>query len=248
MTNLFSFAGSIKEVRMADGVDNNTHAASPLLSLPNETLLNIAYFLRTRDVEAWAQTFNTRLTPLCLRLLANWLFTVRNERRMVALFGRPDYGHIERQTFEEIFEYCGTELGEFSEPTETPVKRWEVWDYLRLKGDYQWLIDISGRPSDRSYEDKSVASAADMIIFEQTCRSLGLSLPKSFVRFMTDGALQHHLCWNDVYHLDFDPSTCTLHKIISSRKAPTSRGTHYKIDGYACRIFNGSRAGYVAPA
>jgi hypothetical protein len=158
-----------------------------MLGLPDELLTHIISFLRSHDIDCLARTLNTRITPICLSFLNDWLAYMRNERRMVTSFGSPrtfDQDDI----FEEMFNRRQTELGSlsFSAPPEEPVTRLRALGYLNLNGDLRWLQkhDIY---SDYDWgRTHGALPAKSLTLFENTCKQLGLTLPNGFATFITN--------------------------------------------------------------
>ncbi|MCJ1326703.1 hypothetical protein MMC10_003368 [Thelotrema lepadinum] len=60
-----------------------------LTTLPTELLLHISSYLPNKTLEILAQTFNRRITYLCLHEISQWLKTQRNTRRMTSTFADP---------------------------------------------------------------------------------------------------------------------------------------------------------------
>ena len=65
-----------------------------LTSLPTELLLHIYSYLPNETLEILAQTFNRRITYLCLHEISQWLKTQRNARRMNSAFAEPRKAYI----------------------------------------------------------------------------------------------------------------------------------------------------------
>lgn len=213
-----------------------------LLSLPNETLARIVFYLYNRHIETLAQTFNTTLTPICIAALHQWLAVARNERKMIAIFGNPK--PWERLTSEIsgpcsiLYYYWGhqLQLGSLSTPCNKPVERLYVLDYLFLSGDLRWLQPVDIRTAARALGQQQMfgslghrpgASLVQMNALQHACEELELRLPEGFAQFMTSLELQRRILTIE-WQWTYEP----LIKLISDKNA--------SLDGYMCKFFQES--------
>jgi hypothetical protein len=205
----------------------------PLVSMPNEILLSITRSLRNHDIESLAQTFNSKITPICLSLLGEWLLTTRNERKMIGLFSAPapyDAGG----SFEIIFEFRPEELGEYSAPSEEAVERLRPLDYLELKGDFRWLQRFHPKsPGDINVKklDKPAVTFEEMASFKKTCLQLGLTVPQEFAHFMANMDLQTYY---EPGPLKTNLKLVRLKKFAASKTTSSEKNVVPTVDGYAC--------------
>jgi hypothetical protein len=209
--------------------------------MPKDVLTFITSFLQPRDIEILAQTYNTRITPTCLWVLADWLSAARNERIMRALFGPPV-----TSTQDEIFG-CSfdmrEDLGFFSETPKEPLEQLsaieykELWDELTrsqiMELDMRELR--TGSPDDFFLPTHAPEEVESL---ERVCNRLKVALPISFVRLMSNPRMRRLLLpANSSYSVQLDASNPLL-KLISTVMITLPNGTEGSIDGYACRIRN----------
>jgi hypothetical protein len=207
----------------------SSSAKMSLHSIPNETLTHIVSYLRTRDIEALAQTYNRIITSICLPLLSAWLALAHNERKMIALFGSPIAWDV-NGCCEATYASRADELpGTFSLPSSEPVRRLHALDYFDLSGDLYWLqpLDEDTARAMTSYQmGESVFSSKEMKELKDNCQRLGCTLPRGFEQFMTSLELQNRIPSASACYWDYEP----LVKLKSTEKAA--------LDGYACKIYS----------
>lgn len=212
-----------------------------ITSLPNETILQIISCLSIGDAESVAQTWNTKLTPVCLTRLRHWLPFVRNHRRIVAIFGKPLQDEGEEDCHYISRDYICSDALACKSPFDGHAReRLRVLscllDDFLATGSLDWLkpVTISDNlmsPPSPSQMEHFVITQEHMHHVESAAQGLGLTLPKGFTQFMTN--------------LDFQQAAgffCSLGPLVKIR----SFDKHYigsdevtSIDGYTCRIDSG---------
>lgn len=211
-----------------------------LLSLPQETLVHVVSHLGNRSTETLAQAYNKILTPICIKALSTWRVTIRNERRMIEIFGDPKPWETmddeESGPCSKLYSSRGHELGlgTFSVPSNEPVKRLYALDYLLLNGDLHWLQPVDARSAARALktwtgrglQPAPAASSEKMDALQHACDVLGLTLPPHFARFMMSLELQLRVPAKERIFILDSPPLIKLH----------SRGNS-AIDGYPCSMF-----------
>jgi hypothetical protein len=129
------------QTRVAGFVLNRSVAMS-LLTLPEETLLQITSYLRAFEIERLARTFSRRLVCFCLPLLRQRIASARNARWAITLFGDlvcDALSHADPKTL-----YAAAQLDTEYGPYSPPPARVNL-DYLGLRGDLYWLRPLGVR-------------------------------------------------------------------------------------------------------
>ena len=169
----------------------------PLLTLPDEVLVNIISLLRGVEIECLARTFNERITRICLPLIRDRVAARRNKRHMLSLFDvRLPSVDAESLLSEAQFTLYGLELlyGPYSVPPMTIAAPFLNLDYLELNGDLYWLTALDKETTEEmsQYHDSGWgATEEQMNELAGKAKELGLTLPECFVRFMTDKQLPY---------------------------------------------------------
>jgi hypothetical protein len=172
----------------------------PLLTLPEETLLQIASYLRAFEIERLARTFSRRLVCFCLPLLRQRITSARNARWATTLFGDLICDALNYADPEML--YAAAQLETEHGPYSSPPARVNL-DYLDLRGDLHWLRPFGEEARQRDWSEHERSSSPPMNPEGMTellhaASRLGLHVPEAFVRFMVDGELQSRMPCTDV--------------------------------------------------
>jgi hypothetical protein len=174
----------------------------PLLTLPEETLLQITSYLRAFEIERLARTFSRRLVCFCLPLLRQRITSARNARWATTLFGDLICDALNYADPEML--YAAAQLDTAHGPYSSPPARVNL-DYLDLRGDLDWLRPLGVRVevrqsawSEREHDSSPPMEPEGMTELLQAASRLGLHVPETFVRFMVDGELQSRMPCTDV--------------------------------------------------
>jgi hypothetical protein len=214
------------QTRVAAFVLNRSVAMS-LLTLPEETLLQITSYLRAFEIERLARTFSRRLVCFCLPLLRQRIASARNARWAIALFGDlvcDALSHAIPRTL-----YAAAQLETEHGPYSSPPARVNL-DYLDLRGDLDGLRPLGARVevrqsawSEREHDSSPPMEPEGMTELLHTASRLGLHVPEAFVRFMVDGELQSRMPCTDVRSAYMPLIRMRTHDL--------------HIDGYAVRLY-----------
>jgi hypothetical protein len=206
-----------------------------MLALPRETILHIICYLRIYEIEDLARTCNTTITSLCLPLLHEWIPMARNDRRMVALFGQAvpfdEYSYCQ-YLYDQRVSVPDSQLSP-SKLIRPEIVRLRVLEYLHQNGNesLRWLQTLRTKPSDlpetefNEVDESSNDSAARL---QQFAERHNLTLPRGFIRFMVDKALQTLMLGDScTVHID------NMHKLKSTS---VNDGTERTIEGWVSRV------------
>jgi hypothetical protein len=167
----------------------------PLIHLPNEILCHITSFLNNDEIQSLAQTFNTQITPICLTILYEWLCALRNERKMVTIFGKPTINAENQQAC--MLLYQESEPEDTNGPSITPHieaigAQLCLLEFLQLNGDLRWVrpLDPNMLSKISVVQDHPAVTREQMTNLEGVCQEMGFTLPKGYADFMTSLELQ----------------------------------------------------------
>jgi hypothetical protein len=181
-----------------------------LLDLPNELLSSIFEYLHSLDIECVALTFNKVLYGVCLPLLRHRIASAKHAKYILELFDKEAPGEDPSAPFDNgMYSRSGLagKYGPYDAPPvvdkKNPINN---LDFLDLRDDLYWLqalLDGSGSYIESDRDTRAITASLRALI-ECTSR-LGLTLPKSFVLFMSSICLRLAMPFHTSYKA---PSFC----------------------------------------
>lgn len=179
---------------LLSSTDNFDELIMSLDKLPRDILLLITDRLRSRDIESLALTFNTQITAICIPQLKN-LFEFRKKLRR----------SIRNTESTELFRSLGDEFierhkGKFDIPARAKLlpcaERSKEHNPIEHNGTLSWLRSKDeNRPDDLFAVDSYYPpSRKEIDILQRDVKALGITLPRAFVKFLSDPRITDGSC------------------------------------------------------